>query len=194
MEIGKQIKKHRLESKLSQDDLAEKIFVTRQTISNWENDKNYPDIKSLLLLSNLFGVSLDILVKGDLKEMKERINEDDIKKFKNTGTIYGILLISSMILAVPLTYLFGKIGWIVWMSIYAVTMFFSIRIWKLQKTHNIKTYREIVAFTEGRTLDQLEKSCEKGKRPYQEILFIVGTGMIAIIAAKIGYYLLTAFQ
>ncbi|MGL5479995.1 MAG: helix-turn-helix domain-containing protein, partial [Clostridium sp.] len=71
MEIGKQIKKHRTEMKLSQDGLAEKIFVSRQTISNWENNKNYPDIKSLLLLSSLFNVSLDVLVKGDLEKMKE---------------------------------------------------------------------------------------------------------------------------
>ena len=48
MEIGKQIKKYRTEMKLSQEELAEKIFVSRQTISNWENNKNYPDVKSLL--------------------------------------------------------------------------------------------------------------------------------------------------
>jgi len=82
MEIGRQIKKYRLESGLSQDELAEKIFVTRQTISNWENDKNYPDIKSLLLLSSLFDISLDTLVKGDLEKMKEQIQTEDIKKFK----------------------------------------------------------------------------------------------------------------
>ena len=70
MEIGKQIKKYRTDRKLSQEALAERIFVSRQTISNWENDKNYPDMKSLLLLSSLFNVSLDILVKGDLEEMK----------------------------------------------------------------------------------------------------------------------------
>ena len=73
MEIGEQIKKYRTEMGLSQDRLAEKIFVSRQTISNWENNKNYPDVKSLLLLSCLFNVSLDILVKGDLEEMKEEI-------------------------------------------------------------------------------------------------------------------------
>ena len=50
MEIGKQIKKYRKEMELSQDELAEKIFVSRQTISNWENNKNYPDIKSLLTI------------------------------------------------------------------------------------------------------------------------------------------------
>ena len=45
MEIGKQIRKYRTELKLSQDDLADKVYVTRQTISNWENDRNYPDIR-----------------------------------------------------------------------------------------------------------------------------------------------------
>ena len=64
MEIGKQIRKYRTELKLSQDDLADKVYVTRQTISNWENDRNYPDVRSLVLLSNVFGVSLDILIKG----------------------------------------------------------------------------------------------------------------------------------
>ncbi|WP_417091424.1 helix-turn-helix transcriptional regulator, partial [Marvinbryantia sp.] len=67
MEIGTQIKKYRLASELSQEELAEKIYVTRQTISNWENGRNYPDVKSLLLLSSLFNISLDILVKGDIE-------------------------------------------------------------------------------------------------------------------------------
>ena len=73
MEIGKQIKKYRNEIGISQDQLAEKIFVSRQTISNWENNKSYPDLRSLLLLSSLFGVSLDKLIKGDLEEMKEKL-------------------------------------------------------------------------------------------------------------------------
>ena len=80
MEIGRQIKKYRLERKMSQEELADKVYVTRQTVSNWENDKNYPDINSLVLLSSLFGVSLDVLVKGDLKEMEEMIKKEDIKK------------------------------------------------------------------------------------------------------------------
>lgn len=51
IELGKQIKKYRLEAKYSQEELADKVYVSRQTISNWENDKNYPDIKSLVLIS-----------------------------------------------------------------------------------------------------------------------------------------------
>ena len=54
MELNAQIKKYRTELNLSQEELAEKVYVTRQTISNWENGKSYPDIHSLLLLSSLF--------------------------------------------------------------------------------------------------------------------------------------------
>lgn len=190
MEIGKQIKKHRLELKLSQDDLAEKIFVTRQTISNWENDKNYPDIKSLLLLSNLFGVSLDILVKGDLKEMKEKINAEDIQKFKHMGNIFTVLLALSIILPIPMTHFFGYVGFAIWISIWVVAMIFAFQLQKFQKVHDIRTYREIVAFTEGRTLDELEKSCERGKRGYQNFFLAAATGIITAVVAGIFIWLL----
>ena len=46
MELGKQIKKYRQESQLSQEELANRVYVSRQTISNWENDKSYPDVTS----------------------------------------------------------------------------------------------------------------------------------------------------
>lgn len=75
MELGKQIKKYRNERSLSQDALAEKIYVSRQTISNWENDKSYPDVNSLVLLSEAFNVSLDQLIKGDVAMMKKQIVE-----------------------------------------------------------------------------------------------------------------------
>ena len=71
MNLGSQIKKYRSELNMSQDELAEKIFVSRQSVSNWENDKTYPDIKSLLLLSEVFQVSLDQLIKGDLESLKQ---------------------------------------------------------------------------------------------------------------------------
>ena len=71
MEIGRQIRKYRQELKMSQEELAEKVFVTRQTVSNWENDKNYPDINSLLLLSSLFGISLEFWLKEMLKKCKK---------------------------------------------------------------------------------------------------------------------------
>ena len=73
---------------LSQEELAEKIYVTRQTISNWENDKSYPDIHSLLLLSSTFHISLDQLIKGDITTMKEEISKEAIQKFNRDGAIF----------------------------------------------------------------------------------------------------------
>ena len=107
MELGNQIKKYRNQLNMSQDELAEKIYVTRQTISNWENEKNYPDVHSLLRLSSLFGVSVDELIKGDLEMMKETIKgqsyaEEDIKRFNRDGAIFTVLMIAMVILPVPL--------------------------------------------------------------------------------------------
>ena len=90
MELSIQIKKYRTELHLSQEELAEKVYVTRQTISNWENEKSYPDIHSLLLLSSLFNVSLDQLIKGDIEKMKEIISDQEIKKFNYYGSIYTV--------------------------------------------------------------------------------------------------------
>ena len=61
---------------LSQDEVSKAIFVSRQTISNWENGKTYPDVQSLLLLSQLFEVSIDELVRGDVVAIQQAIAED----------------------------------------------------------------------------------------------------------------------
>ncbi len=63
MNVGARIKKYREKLNISQDELALKVFVSRQTISNWETNKSYPDIKSLTMLSNIFHVTLDELEK-----------------------------------------------------------------------------------------------------------------------------------
>ena len=74
MEIGKKLKNARIEAGLTQEKAAEKIDVSRQTISNWENEKSYPDIISVIALSDLYSVSLDELLKGDQK-MAEHLEE-----------------------------------------------------------------------------------------------------------------------
>ena len=181
MEIGKQIRKYRSELKLSQDDLADKVYVTRQTISNWENDRNYPDIRSLVLLSNVFGVSLDILVKGDLEQMKEEIKAEDIHKFKRDSRVYAILLIGMMVLPMPLVRYLKGWGILIWLLWAGVSLWWAWRIEKYKKAHDIHTYKEIVAFMEGKRLDELEKNQEIGKRPYQITLLVVATTVIALV-------------
>lgn len=186
MEIGKQIKKYRTDIKLSQEALAERIFVSRQTISNWENDKNYPDMKSLLLLSSLFNVSLDILVKGDLEEMKKEIKKEEISKFEKDGKIFSILLIADIILVVPLMKIFGKnMGFLIFILIWLVSMYYASKVERHKKNNDVKTYKELNAFLEGRTLEGNEKYIEYGKRPYQPWAIALGVGLITAVVAFI---------
>lgn len=78
MEIGKKLKETRLQSGLTQEKAAEKIGVSRQTISNWENEKSYPDIVSVIRLSDIYSISLDSLLKGDDKMMEHLEESTDI--------------------------------------------------------------------------------------------------------------------
>ena len=181
MELNEQIKKYRTEMNISQEELAEKIYVTRQSISNWENGKTYPDIHSLLLLSSLFGISLDQLVKGDIEIMKEEIKKDEIAKMNRYGKIYTIMLIITAISAVPLFMWLGVWAFIPWGIIWAISMYFAFKIEKVKKDNDVQTYKEIVAFYEGKRLDDIHKQREIGKRSYQKILLVIVSAAVTLI-------------
>jgi hypothetical protein len=184
VEISTQIKKYRNEMKFSQEELAEKIYVTRQTISNWENEKSYPDIHSLLLLSSLFNVSLDQLIKGDIEIMKKEINKAEVAEFNWFSKIFSVLFIISIIVFVPLLVFLRIYGVIIWAILYLITLGFGIKVEKLKKKNELHTYKEIVAFSEGKCLDEIQKQREIGKRPYQAILKpLMGAAVGIIIAA-----------
>lgn len=190
MELGKRIKEYRNKIGWNQDELAEKMFVSRQTISHWENDKSYPDIQSLLLLSNLFDVSLDQLVKGDIEKMTEIINEKDIKAMNRYGKIMTMGLLLIIILVVPLFLWLELYALIPLGIIYAPTIWAAIKIEKIKKDNDIQTYKEIMAFNKGEKLDEISKQREIGKRPYQTVVMVflvslftfVVCGTIGVIA------------
>lgn len=181
MKLKNQIKKYRNECAFSQDELAEKIFVTRQSISNWENGKTYPDIKSLILLSEVFAVSLDELIKGDIDVMKKEINAQDFAKFEKDSIVFSILLVAAIVLPIPLIVSFKWWGAAAYAIVGAAGMYYAIKVEKQKKKFDIQTYKEIVAFTEGTSLDEIEKAREVGKRPYQKAFLAIGAGIIAVL-------------
>ena len=87
MELERRLAELRKEKNVSQEELAEKLYVSRQTISNWERGKTYPDINSLLLMANYFDVSLDHLIKGDVDIMKHQVDQSQFKKWLILGGI-----------------------------------------------------------------------------------------------------------
>lgn len=185
MELGKQIRKYRKEQSLSQDELAEKVYVSRQTISNWENDKSYPDVNSLILLSEVFHTSIDNLIKGDVEVMKEQVKNEDRKEFEKISRIFSVLFLAMMITPIPLIHYLKYAGIAIWVLLAVVTLYFSFIVEKKKKQFDIQTYREIIAFMEGEKLDEIAKAREEGKTPYQKILLSVGSAVVTLVIAII---------
>lgn len=193
MELGKQIKMHRQEAELSQEELANRVYVSRQTILNWENDKSYPDVNSLVLLSEIFQISLDKLIKGDIGVMKEVIQKEEIEKMKRYGRIYTIMLIVTVVSAFPLFMWLGVWAFIPWGIIWAISMYFALKIEKVKKDNDVQSYKEIVAFSEGKLLDDIQKQCEIGKRPYQKNLLVIGSMLITLAVCVLIGFLMHVF-
>ena len=193
MELGKQIKMHRQEAELSQEELANRVYVSRQTILNWENDKSYPDVNSLVLLSEIFQISLDKLIKGDIGVMKEVIQKEEIEKMKRYGRIYTIMLIVTVVSAVPLFMWLGVWAFIPWGIIWAISMYFALKIEKVKKDNDVQSYKEIVAFSEGKLLDDIQKQCEIGKRPYQKNFLVIGSMLITLAVCVLIGFLMHVF-
>lgn len=105
MTFGEKLKKLRSDNELTQDELAEKIFVTRTAISKWETDKGYPSIDSLKQLSNLFGVSIDELISDADVENKRLLDDKKSKRFYILAMV--CLALTS---AFTITYYFTKIS------------------------------------------------------------------------------------
>ena len=152
MNIGRRIQYFRKRDNMSQEKLAEKIHVSRQSISNWENERNYPDIHNLLMMSILFNVSLDDLVKGDVKIMKEELQ-------KSTFFKWSYIMLASMIILpisiAPVFYFFCYYGLIIPLVLTILLMFSSQQVENIKKEHNLKTYRQIVDFIEGKPVSEV---------------------------------------
>ncbi|SCQ09127.1 HTH-type transcriptional regulator ImmR [Streptococcus anginosus] len=80
MEIGRKLKEARQMRGLTQENVAEKLNVSRQTISNWETEKFYPDMLYVLQLSDLYQVSLDELLKGDERMIQHLEDSTNVVK------------------------------------------------------------------------------------------------------------------
>lgn len=98
MKIGDKLKEARLKKNMTQEEVAEKIFVSRQSISNWENNKTYPDIGNVIALSDLYEISLDELLKGSDNFMKHLEESTDL--VKSNKKLIGIIIIALLTMVI----------------------------------------------------------------------------------------------
>ena len=191
MEIGNQIKKHRTRLKWSQETLAENAYVSRQTISNWENGKSYPDIHSLLILGKLFNISLDELVKGDVETMNNEISKNEVKRFNALSWLLAAEYIIMLLSPLPLIKYLGWVGGAIWGVITAASLFTAAKVEKLKKANDLTTYKEIKAYMEGKPLDEISaERIKKGSKNLMKALFGAVSAMIGFTVCILVAWLL----
>ena len=196
MELGQQLNAHRKELGISQDELAEKIFVSRQSISNWENNKTYPDIHTLLLLAETFGISLDELIKGDVEEMKEEINAQERAGFNRDSLCFAIFGIVTVLSIAPLYAFLDYIGCLSWALIVGVAGYFCGRVELYKTMFDIQTYKEILAFQQGADLSTLSAvRAERNvvKHRASKAVMAIASALIGGACAYGGMWLLDTF-
>ena len=181
MELARQLRTKREERGLSQDEVAKAIFVSRQTISNWENDKTYPDMQSLLLLSQLFDTSIDDLVKGDAARIQQAVKQDSRKmRLLSYGMIGFSVLAFLFLLGFSLAWQepsgFARMskgniaGAITFIVLYAIGFAMAIGVDRLKKKHDVVTYREIDRFLKGEVAPEPDTEGLARKHPALGVL------------------------
>ena len=197
MELARQLRTKREERGLSQDEVAKAIFVSRQTISNWENDKTYPDMQSLLLLSHLFDTSIDDLVKGDAAMIQQTVKQDSHKmRLLSYGMVGLSVLALLFLLGFSLAWQepsgFARMskgnisGAITFIVLYAIGFGMAIAIDRLKKKHDIVTYREIDRFLKGEIGEEPDSQGLSRKHPALGVVVkLVGGAAIGLLLAAL---------
>ena len=109
MNFSEKLQKLRKEKKMSQEELAELLNVSRQSVSKWESGQSYPEINKLIILSDLFKVTLDDLIKDKNIVCEDIINEGDDEE-KDEWIIIGGFIVGIAIGLITDNFMLGTVG------------------------------------------------------------------------------------
>jgi len=194
MEIGKTIRNLREEAGLSQEQLASKVFVSRQTISNWENDKSYPDVQSLAMIAELFGTSIDSLVRGDLPMIETKIAKADMRSLRRNAGLYGALLVVSLVVSVVA---FAQENWLAFTTaalMYALSLYFAFAFDRDKRKYDVQTYREVRALCNGASLEEIKAQRVPEQAGASVMRKVVVGGCSGVVVAVVTIWLVRLFS
>lgn len=140
MSLGEKIREQRKQAGLSQEQLAEKLNVSRQAITKWETDKGIPDVANLIAISDEFGMSLDELIKGDVAVKKKIIADSSAKKWHILVIVY-LLAIVAYIAYFAVCHRILMIGFLIatlFMLFFELRIFIKERIYRQGKNNKIE--------------------------------------------------------
>ena len=132
MKISTILKQHRLDLNLTQEQVAEKVFVSTKSISNWENDRNFPDIESLVRLAKLYNLSLDsLLLEGSdiMNDIKKKEKAYQLQKVSLIGPQLTNFILFLMLLLpdkFKIFYMSDSMSYLILLAVFsnAVTVFY----------------------------------------------------------------------
>nr|WP_263313403.1 helix-turn-helix transcriptional regulator [Mammaliicoccus sp. Marseille-Q6498] len=141
MNLPTRLKELRKSNKLTQEEVAEKIHVSRQTLSNWETGKNFPDLQNLLYLCELYNITLYELVNEDIEFIKKKIKKRKIY-FTASMFLFGmILFFISIIIIIKFN---GYMALIISSIAIVLITVTSIEMEKIKKENKIDTFSKIL--------------------------------------------------
>ena len=161
MELRERLKEHRARLGLSQEELADRIFVSRQTISNWETDRTYPDVQSLLLMSDLFGTSIDELVKGDVATMEKTIENEWKTMSRLAMTAWVLVGVGIACVIAGMAFPSGPsslasgfsegevLGIVLFVALWIAGLVLLGIVEHMKRKYDLVTYRDILAYSRG---------------------------------------------
>lgn len=118
--LGEQLQKLREEKKMSREELAREMNVSRQAVYKWENNKGYPDIENLIKLRELYDVTLDELIKGDQKFQKKIAIDEEEEEPSTPGFVIGIIIVF-----IGIFFDWGKFSFCVSILGFAIMLFYN---------------------------------------------------------------------
>ncbi len=175
MRISEKLIQYRHKFRLSQEALASKLHVSRQTISNWETGRTYPDIQSLMMLTEIYQIKLDDLIHDDIKEMQDQVSR---KKLWRLIMASGAIIVLEYVAFAGLRWFPPIIGMMlisICMTLGLVLMYF---LWKSMKALQLRKFRQVLAYLNGNPVSS-------GASP-SRITVIAEDGVGLLIGAGIG--------
>ena len=173
MTIGERLLKLRREKNISQEELANELDVSRQTISKWETDQSMPDFDKIVPLCNYFGITSDELLTGNSNIVEKNI-EDNKKKFARNIAISVMMFIMSLVSVIAFAELFNN-------AVLGIVVFFTL----------ISLGTGLIIYSAISYGEKKEEKVTK-KTKYQEKLYKQIEGVVGIIGVTI--YLLVSFM
>lgn len=193
MDIQNQIRKYRNELNLSQEQLAEKIYVSRQSISNWETGKSFPDINSLIAMSILFNISLDQLIKGDVEMMKDVVSKKRYSASLKTMVTLIVIALVAYIVTFFTTNMSTKIILNVVSLLNVGIMLYIATQLEMIKRKNGYTYFELLAYIENKEEASFNSEKLKQELKTKNIIFNICFILTGLILAAVIFDLIQIF-